>query len=140
MLPIPGIAVLESTDAAAIIKTLIVLIGYVAALIGGATLFRFTAQTGAELAADVFVVGASLLPLGAFAIVAGLLNPLSLVVQWIVSVLFVFAAVTSILMLYNGLSSAVRLSERMSALAVPAVLAAAMTVAQLLTQLLTRSS
>jgi hypothetical protein len=138
-IPVPGVAVLESTDAVAIVKTVIVLIGYVAALVGAVTLVRVAARTGAELAADLFVVGASLVPLGAFAILAGLLNPLSAVVQWIVSVLFIYAAVTAILMLYNGLSKAVRLSERMSALAVPTVLAAATTVAQLLRWLLMRS-
>jgi hypothetical protein len=135
-LVLPGMALLDSTDTAAFVKSLITLIGYIVALLGAVTLFRVSARTGAEFAADVFVVGAALLPLGAFAMIAGLLNPLSIVIQWIVSVLFLFAAVTAILMLYNGLNKAIHLSDRMAALAAPTVLAAAMTVALVLRWLL----
>jgi hypothetical protein len=135
---LPGVTQLDSTDTAAFIKTLVTLIGYIAALLGAVTLFRVAARTGAPFAADVFVAGAALLPLAAFAIVDGLLNPLSPIVQWVKYVLFLFAAVTAILMLYNGLSKAVRLSDRIAALAVPTVLAAAMTVSQIVRWLLTK--
>jgi uncharacterized membrane protein len=135
---LPGVALLDSTDTAAFVKTLITLVGYLGALLGAVMLFRVATRTGAAFAADVFVVGAALLPLAAFAIIDGLLNPLSPVVQWVKSVLFLFFAVTAILMLYNGLSKAVRLSDRIAALAVPAVLAAAMTVALILRWLLAK--
>lgn len=136
---LPGVASLESMTAAAILKTLIVLIAYVGTLLATVALFRMAARTGTALAGDLFIVGTALLPLGGFVLVAGLLDPLSPVVQWLVRVLFVFAAITGILILYNGLGKVVRLSDRMSAMAVPAVLSAAMTVAQILTWLLTRS-
>ena len=135
---LPGITLLESTDTAAFIKTIVALIGYLAALLGAVTLFRVAARTGAAFAADVFVAGAALLPLAAFAVIDGLLNPLSPVVQWVKYVLFLFAAVSAILMLYNGLNKAVRLSDRLAGLAVPTVLAAAMTVAQIVRWLLTK--
>ncbi|MEX2141750.1 MAG: DUF4339 domain-containing protein [Pirellulales bacterium] len=137
--PLPGIANVDLTDAATFFKTLIVLVGYVGTLVGAVTLFRVATRTGVEFAADLFVVGAALLPLGGYALVASLLDWRSAIIQWLVSVLFAFTAITGLLMLYNGLSKAVRLSDRMSALAVPAVIAAAMTVAQLLAWLLTRA-
>ncbi len=133
---LPGVSVLASSEAIAVIKALIVLIGYVAALIGTVSALRMLGKTGALMAADVFVAGAALLPLGAYVVISAMLNPLSAVVQWIISVLFIFAAVTSVLMLYNGLKQPVRLSDRLSALGVPIVLAAAMTAAQLLQWLL----
>ena len=135
---LPGITLLESTDTTAFVKTLITLVAYLAALLGAVTLFRVAARTGAPFAADVFVVGAALLPLAAFALIDGLLNPLSEVVQWIKYVLFLFAAVSAILMLYNGLNKAVRLNDRIAGLAVPTVLAAAMTVALTIRWLLTK--
>jgi hypothetical protein len=135
---LPGITLLDSTDTAAFVKTLVTLVGYIAALLGAVTLFRVAARTGAPFAADIFAVGAALLPLAAFALIDGLLNPLSLVVQWVKSVLFLFFAVTAVLILYNSLSKAVRMSDRIAALAVPTVLAVAMTVALILRWLLSK--
>ena len=135
---LPGVSVLASSEAIPVIKALIALIGYVAAFLGTVMAFRMLARTRAGMAADVFVSGAALAPLGAFVVIDGLLNPLSSVVQWIVSALFVFAQVTAVLMLYNGLKQPLQLSDRLSALAVPTVLVAAMTAAQLLQWLLAK--
>jgi hypothetical protein len=135
---LPGVSVLAASEAISLVKALIVLIGYVAAFLGTVTAFRVLARTKTGMAADLFVAGAALVPLGVFAVIDGLLNPLSTVVQWIVSAAFIFAQVTAILMLYNGLKQPVRLGDRLSALAVPTVLVAAMTAAQVLQWLLAK--
>jgi hypothetical protein len=135
---LPGVSVLAASEAIALIKALIVLIGYAVAFLGTVTAFRVLARTKTGMAADLFVGGAALVPLGVFAVIDGLLNPLSTVVQWIVSAVFVFAQVTATLMLYNGLKQPVRLGDRLSALAVPTVLVAAMTAAEVLQWLLAK--
>jgi hypothetical protein len=131
-LGIPGAFDFVSLDAASFFKSLFILIGYIGTLIGVVSLFRVLAQTGVAFAADLFVVGSSLLPLGVYSVLFSMLNLSSGVIRWMAAVLFIFAAITSVLMLFNGLNKAVRLSDRMAGLAVPTVLAAGMSVAALL--------
>lgn len=78
---------------------------------------RLIFKVKGSLTGDLFIAGASLLPLGLLLLVSGILN------NWAVSaILAVFALCYMILILYSGCSKIANISEEKSALTVPIML------------------
>ena len=80
---------------------------------------RAIARRRVSLAGDMFIAGASLLPVGFLALASGV-SPL--LGTQVMVVLTVFASCYSILMLYNGCTQIANLSERTAGLLVPVML------------------
>ena len=95
------------------------------AMIGVSTLFRVMRKSPAGLEADVFVVGAALLPLAVATFLGSILNTQSQIVAWIVHIIGAFAFVLSVLILYAGQSRIAQHNERLAALAVGCMFGAA---------------
>ncbi len=73
-----------------------------------------------DFAADIFIAGAALAPLGLAILAAGLLGTLNFEV---IALLFLFALSYLVLMLYRGLTAIGRISERAGPPAVPVLIA-----------------
>jgi tetratricopeptide (TPR) repeat protein len=82
---------------------------------------RAIARRRVSLAGDLFIAGASLLPVGFLALASGVSTLLG---SQIMLVLTVFASCYTILMLYSGCTQIANLSERVAALLVPVMLLA----------------
>jgi hypothetical protein len=121
---IPGFT-MSATGAKEFFKGLLSLLAMVGAMVGVATLFRTLTQSSGGVAADLFIVGASVLPLGLVTLLGSVLNVNSRIVAALLMALFVFAMTFCTLMLYSGFTQILRISERLASLAVPSVLVAA---------------
>ncbi|MGB3513200.1 MAG: DnaJ domain-containing protein, partial [Microcoleaceae cyanobacterium] len=78
---------------------------------------RLIFKTNGSLTGDLFIAGASLLPLGLLVLVSGILN------NWVISaILAVFALCYMILIMYSGCHQISHISEDKSALTVPVML------------------
>lgn len=82
---------------------------------------RAIARRRVSLAGDMFIAGASLLPVGFLALASGVSPHLG---SQVMVVLTVFASCYCILMLYNGCTQIANLSERIAGLLVPVMLLA----------------
>jgi hypothetical protein len=121
---VAGVAVISSESAKAFFQGLLALLVVLGAMIGVSAAFRTMTRAAVGLEADLFIVGASLLPIGFLLLLSAILNTESRIVSSIVSIAAVFALVFTTLMLYSGLTRIVRLSDRMASLAVPTMFAA----------------
>ncbi len=78
---------------------------------------RLIFKTNGSLTGDLFVAGASLLPLGLLVLISGVLN------NWVISfILAMFAFCYTILIMYSGCQKISNISEEKSALTVPIML------------------
>lgn len=78
---------------------------------------RLIFKANGSLTGDLFIAGASLLPLGLLVLVSGILN------NWVVSaILAIFALCYMILIMYSGCNKIANISEDKSALTVPVML------------------
>jgi hypothetical protein len=104
-------------------KTLIAAVIAAGAMIGTSCAFRTTIAKAASYHADVFSVGASLLPYATATFLMSLLaaNPIG---GLIAKAILVFGTVFSLLMLFNAQLAIARLSERTGALATACIAAA----------------
>jgi hypothetical protein len=116
-------------------KVLLAAVVAVGAMIGVSFVFRSTIAKAASYHADVFVVGASLLPYAAATFLTSLLAANAIGVL-IAKAIFVFGTVFSLLILFNAQLAIARLSERMGALATACIAAAGAAAEQLIMWLL----
>jgi hypothetical protein len=125
-LPGGGVIQLEVTGgekAKIFFKVLIAAIVAAGAMIGTSWAIRTTIAKTASYHADVFIVGASLLPYATATFLTSLLaaNPLGALIA---KAILVFGVVFSLLMLFSAQLAISRLSERMGALATACIAAA----------------
>jgi hypothetical protein len=103
------------------IKILVVAIVPFVSLFGASVVARKTFRGDGGLGHDSFISGASLLPLGFVAVLAGILGLANIEV---IAVFTLFAVCLTILMLFAGLTRICKFSERAATVAVPLVLLA----------------
>jgi hypothetical protein len=119
-----GLALISGESATAFLQGLLVLLVFLGAMIGVSALFRTMTRATVGLEADLFIVGASLLPIGFYFLLSSVLNVQSRIVMAIVTIAAVFAMTFTTLMLHSGLTRIVRLTDRLASLAVPAMFVA----------------
>jgi hypothetical protein len=107
-------------------QMLLSLVAAAGAMIGISALFRVMKKSPVGIEADLYTVGAALLPLAVAMFLGSILNTQSQIVAWVVGVVWAFAFVFSVLILYTGQSRIAQHSERLAALAVGCMIAAAM--------------
>jgi hypothetical protein len=123
---IPMLGPGSGSTAKAFFSTLLATVAAVGAMVGISALFRTTQKSPVGIEADIYTIGVALLPMGIAVVLASILNVNSEVVLWIVLLLLTFAAIFSILILYTGQLGIVRLSERLAAVAIGCMVAAAL--------------
>ncbi len=106
------------------------------AMIGVSYCFRTLISRAASFHADVFVVGAASLPIALATLLESLLNPSNVIGMVVATTIRVFGSVFFVLILYQGQTGIVKLSERTGALAAASVAAAGAAAATLITILL----
>jgi hypothetical protein len=129
MIPMPGFG--AGSTAKAFFSTLLTTVAAVGAMVGISTLFRITSKSAVGLEADLYTIGAALLPLGIALFVASILNVNSEVVLWIVLLLVAFASIFTVLMIFTGQVKIAGLSERFAAVAVGCIVAGALLAARI---------
>jgi hypothetical protein len=119
----------------AIVRMLVLVIAMIGAMIGVVALFRTFTRSTAGVDADLYMVGAAVLPLGVVAFVSSILRP-SEIIFWIVTALFLVATTFGTLILYTGYTEIVRLSQRIAGLAVATTHLAALLAARIVLAIL----
>jgi hypothetical protein len=130
MLSLGGLS--GSSKAKLFFQMLLKLVAAGGAMIGISALFRVMKKSSVGLEADLFTVGAGLLPLAVATFLGSILNTQSQIVAWIVHIVMAFAFVFSVLILYTGQSRIAQHSERLAAVAVGCMFAAAMLATEIL--------
>jgi uncharacterized protein DUF4339 len=108
----------------------------VAAMIGVSYAFRMATTRAVSFHADVFVVGASSLPIALASFLHSLVNLTNVIGAIVAIVIMIFGGVFSILILFKGETEIEQLSERMGAIATATVAAAGGAAASLVGRLL----
>jgi hypothetical protein len=102
-----------------IIKFFLIGVIYFAAMVTGCLLTRMIFKGAGDLASDIYIGGACLLPAAACLLAACVLAYISF---YLVIAIYVFALCYTILMLYAGCLQIVKITEAKAALAVPVML------------------
>jgi hypothetical protein len=123
---LPGLPLSSGQTFTIILQMLVLSVAMAAAMIGVSTLFRMLGKSGLGIEADLFIVGAALLPLGLVALLASILRSDTDIVFVLVMTAFVFATTFTTLILYMGQTAIVRHTPRMGAIAVAAMFCAGM--------------
>jgi hypothetical protein len=126
---LPGLPLSAEQTVRVILRMLVLAVAMTAALVGVSALFRMLTKSGIGVEADLFIVGAGLLPMGLAAFLSSILRIQSEIVLVLVMIAFVFAATFTTLILYMGQTAIVRHTPRMGAVAVATMLCAAMVAA-----------
>ncbi|MDZ4818606.1 MAG: DUF4339 domain-containing protein [Planctomycetota bacterium] len=124
-----GIDVVSADSFGIFLKSLLLVVLSLATLVGVVSLFRLTMKSTATVAADLFTVGAALVPLGVVSLVTSVLDKSKNVGMTISMVLTIFAAVFSVLIAHSSLVANVRLSARTAGLAWASAISGAILVA-----------
>jgi hypothetical protein len=112
-----------------ILRTLIMGVVVFFSIVGASAFARKVFGGAGSIESDCFIGGASLLPMGLFALLASLIG---FVGFEIITVLFVFAMCYTVLILYTGCTQISQIPDSRAALAVSAMLSISMLVARII--------
>jgi hypothetical protein len=112
-----------------ILRTLVMGVVVFLSIVGASALARKVFGGTGSIEGDFFTGGASLLPLGLFALLSGLIGFAGFE---IITILFVFAMCYTVLMLYTGCTQISNIPDSRAALAVSAMLSLSMLLARII--------
>jgi len=112
-----------------ILRTLIMGAVVFMSIVGSSALARMAFKGAGSLEGDFFIAGTSLLPMGLFALLSGVIGFGGFE---IITILFVFAMCYTVLMLYTGCTQISKLPDSRAALAVSAMLTISMLLARII--------
>ena len=112
-----------------VLRTLIMAIVVFFSIVGASALARKAFGGAGSIESDCFIGGASLLPMGIFSLLSGVIG---FGAFEIITILFVFAICYTVLMLYTGCTQISQIPDSRAALAVSAMLSITMLLASLI--------